>query len=121
MAAGDDLRAAAEAIVGEALRAVATYDERGYELAYLRDDVARRYSEAELEAVFEELALSGHDRSHLESIFRAGRIECSILGFEDAVMFHFATDGGAGRFVTVDRDVAFDLDAFVRACEGAVD
>lgn len=120
MAAGDDLRAAAEAIVGGALRAVAAYDQRDYELQYLRDDVARRYSEAELEAVFEELALSGRDRDYLEGIFHAGRIECSILGFEDAVMFHFVTDGGAGRFVTVDRDVAFDLDEFIGACGAAI-
>lgn len=120
MAAGAGLRAAAEAIVGGALRAVAAYDERDYELEYIRDDVGRRYSAAELEAVFEELALAGRDRDYLEGIFHAGRIECSILGFEDALMFHFVTDGGAGRLVTVDRDVEFDLDEFVEACRAAI-
>lgn len=100
---------------------MAAYDARDYELLYLRDDVARRYSEAELEAVFEELALSGRDRDYLEGIFHAGRIECSIVGFEDAIVFHFATDDGSGRFVTVDRGVAFELGDFIEACGAAID
>lgn len=69
--------------------------------------------------MFEELTLSRLGRDYLECIFNAGRIECMILGFEEAATFHFVTAPVSGRFVTVDRNVDLNLDEFISACKAA--
>lgn len=116
----EDLLAAAGDRVGDALRSVASYHEKEHELQYLRDDIAESYSEDEINEVFHELVLSGIGRDYLEGIFHAGRIECMILGFEEAVMFHFAADATSGRFVSIDRDVDLNLDEFISTCKAVI-
>lgn len=116
----DELLRVVEERVGDALRSVAAYREKEYELQYLRDDIAESYSEAEINEVFQELVLAGLGRAYLEKIFHAGRVECTAFCFEEATMFHFVTDGYSGRFVSVDRDVEVDLDAFVASCKAAI-
>lgn len=106
--------------VGESLRTVATYHEREHDLIFLRDDIADQYSTEEIRRVFDELALSGLGQDYLESIFHAGKIECAAYGFEDAAMFHFATNDAKGVFASFDRDVEVNLDAFISDYKSAI-
>lgn len=106
--------------VGDSLRAVATYQERLYEFHHLRGDIDDSYSAQEIERVFDNLVLSGLTTDYLEEIFHAGRIECTMYGFEAAAMFHFVTGEASGVFLTFDRDIEVNLDAFVSDCRNAL-
>lgn len=120
-----DLLSELEAIirthVDDSLRSLSYYEGRDYEIQFLRDDMGRRYSEEEIEEVFDELVLSGLSRDYFEKLFHAGRIECQIFGFEEAAMFHFIVNDIEGVFLSFDRDVEINLDSFIDDCKGVIE
>lgn len=106
-------------VAGDAVRSVCTYDEENYDLLFMRENVDAIYSTEEIEEIFDDLRLEGWGRERLEGLFNAGGLECSIYGFEDAMMFHFVENGFEGAFVTYDRGADVDVEAFLEACESA--
>lgn len=99
------------------LRAIAEYDKRDYTIHYFRDDIESTYTQDEIEAIINELVMGSLGSEHFESLFKAGEFECSMFGFEDAVMFHFLLSSTKGVFITVDRDVKLNLDSFIKTCK----
>ena len=102
---------------GDALRSVAKYGEEDYEMLYLRENVDAIYSEDELDKVFDDLRLEGWGRATLQELFNAGPLECSIYGFDEAMMFHFVDDGFKGALVTYDRNAGVETEEFIQACK----
>lgn len=105
---------------GHALRVVATYDREGYEAVYVRDDVETRLSER-AEAVHEDLVLRGIGRDHLEDLFGAGDLQCSMHRFEELTAFHFPAAAYTGLFVSVDSDAEVELATFAGTCKRHMD
>jgi len=112
----DVMVAEVQAHVGDALRLVATYDQEGYELVYVRPDAAER-AKTQGERVHDELVLQGLGRGHLEDVFGAGDLECSVHRFEDLTAVHFAASEFSGLFVTVDTDADLALASFSETCK----
>jgi hypothetical protein len=115
--APNGVTAALQAEAGDALRVVATYDTDGYETVYCRDDVAGRMAEHAPD-IHDDLVLQGVGREHLESLFEAGRLHCSVHRFEDLTAFHFLADEYTGLFVSVDADADIRLASFADTCRG---
>jgi hypothetical protein len=111
----DSLRAQA----GDSLRVVAAYDREGYDPVYVRDDLTTRMS-ARADAVHDELVLQGIGRGHLEDLFRAGELQCSMHRFEEMTAFHFAAAEFTGLFVSLDSDADIGLATFAETCEGYI-
>ena len=107
-----DLRAEA----GDALRTVASYDTDGYDLVYCRDDVTERMDDFAPD-VHDDLVLQGIGREHLESLFDAGELHCSVHRFDDLTAFHFLASEYTGLFVSIDSDADVRLASFADACE----
>jgi hypothetical protein len=108
----DSLRAEA----GDALRVIAVYDREGYAPVYVRDDVSERMTKR-ADAVHDELVLQGIGRGHLEDLFAAGELECSMHRFEELTAFHFAAGEFTGLFVSLDHDADVSLVSFAEGCE----
>jgi len=108
----DSLRAEA----GDALRVVATYDREGYEPVYVRDDLTARLTNR-ADAVHDELVLQGIGRGHLEDLFGAGDLQCSMHRFEGLTAFHFTAAEFTGLFVSLDSDADIQLASFTEACK----
>jgi hypothetical protein len=106
--------------VGTALRSVSVYDEDDYEVRYLREDVETAYSPEQIEVIAREVRLSGLSKEYLDGLFDAGELECSLYGFEEAMMFHFVESDFDGLFVTVDRGVGVEPDALIETCKGSL-
>lgn len=106
-----------QAEAGDALRSVTQYGETDYEMLYLRENVDRIYTSEEIEEIFEDLRLEGWGRETLEDLFNAGHLECSIYGFDQAMMFHFVSNGFEGALVTYDRGAGVDTEEFIQACK----
>lgn len=106
-----------QAEAGDALRSVTRYGETDYEMIYLRENVEAIYTEAEFDEIFEDLRLEGWGRDTLEELFNAGMLECSIYGFEEAMMFHFVSNGFEGALVTYDRGADVETEQFIEACK----
>jgi hypothetical protein len=110
-----DLRAEA----GDALRVVATYDREGYHLVYCRDDVTERTAEHAPD-IHEDLVLQGVGREHLESLFEAGKLHCSVHRFDELTAFHFLASEYTGLFVSIDADANVRLASFADICRECV-
>lgn len=103
--------------VGNALRSVGRHTESGYDLVYIRDDVEAIYSTDEIDEVFDDLKLQALNRDYVEGLFNAGTLECTIFGFESAIMFHFVDEDQTGLWVTVDRSAPITLDSIIASCQ----
>ncbi len=101
---------------GDALRVVATYDRDGYDPVYVRDDVEGHLAD-QAERVHDELVLQGLGRGHLEDLFAAGDLQCSIHRFDDLTAFHFAVGEFSGLFVSVDSEADLPLATFAETCK----
>lgn len=105
---------------GDALRVVATYDREGYHLVYCRDDVSERTADR-ASAIHDDLVLQGIGREHLESLFDAGELHCSVHRFDDLTAFHFLASEYTGLFVSIDADSNVRLASFADTCRTHVD
>lgn len=103
---------------GDALRSVGEYDRQEKEILYILEDVETIYSQEEVDNIFDDLALQGLSRRHLEDLFDAGSLTCAMFKFDDALMFHFPETDYTGLFVTVDTGSDLDLESFVETCKG---
>lgn len=108
----DDLLAEADG----ALRSVSIYGEDEYDMLYMRENVDAVYSLEDIADVFDDLRLEGWGRDRLQDLFNAGKLECSIYGFDEAMMVHFVKNGFEGVFITYDRGDGIDVEQFIRVC-----
>lgn len=103
--------------IGDDLRAVATYEEREYELVYERGDVAEK--PRAIDRIHEELILEGMGTEYLEDVFDVGRLNATMHSFEEALCFHFVRGEMRGLFVSIDPDALLPVDRFIRICREA--
>lgn len=106
-----ELLDALQNIVGRNLRVVATYDREGYDIVYTRGEIDERVK-AYADAVHNELVLQGIGRDHLEDLFVAGDLHCSMHRFDELTAFHFVQEEYTGLFVSIDSDASVDLNEF---------
>lgn len=101
--------------IGEALRVVAGYDDDGYDVFYLREDVEPKLAER-ADEIHGELVLQGIGRGYLEDLFAAGELHCSMHRFDEITAFHFVDEELSGLFVSVDTDANVRLSTFAETC-----
>ncbi|WP_232701028.1 hypothetical protein [Halobacterium wangiae] len=106
---------ALESEAGGALRVVAEYDRDGYDVQYVRDDVDSRVRER-ADAIHRNLVLEGISRDHLEDMFGAGDLRCSMHRFETVTAFHFSEAEYRGLFVSIDSEADLSLKTFTDTC-----
>ncbi|MFC3478498.1 hypothetical protein [Halobacterium litoreum] len=113
----DALVADVRETAGDALRCVAEYDQTGYDVFYERDGLETRL-ERLAEDIHADLVLQEVGREHLEDLFDAGSLRCSMYRFDDLTAFHFLASDYTGLFVSVDSDADVPLCSFADACRG---
>lgn len=101
---------------GGGLRTVAVYDREGYDLLYVREDVTSRLEEL-ADEIHDDLVLQGIGNAHLESLFDAGELHCSIHRFDEVTVFHFVAGEYSGLFVSIDSEVDVPLATFAETCK----
>lgn len=99
-------------LLGDHLRVVAEYDQDGYQAVYIREGIGDRVKQ-HADEVHNELVLQGIDRDHIEDLFDAGDLHCSMHRFEELTAFHFSRAEYGGLFVTVDTDIELNLERFI--------
>lgn len=108
---------ALQSVVGNDLRAVITYKGDVFTEHYVRPDIDADYADEEIQAFIDDLSMQGLSRNHLESLFNTGSLHCTVLGFEEALMFHFVQDDYRGLFVTYDRTADSNISQLIQLCE----
>lgn len=110
---GDPLASELESIAGDALRSVATYDEDGYDVWYVRDGLADRADEIAAD-LYQNLVQEDVGRGYLEELFGAGDLRCTLHEFEQLRAYHFVAGQIEGIFVSVDTGASVE-NAVIRA------
>ncbi|MFC7135442.1 DUF7522 family protein [Halobaculum litoreum] len=113
----DALVADLRAEVGDALRAVGSYDGDTYHVTYLRDDVATALDDDDLDAIRQGAVFDSLERDYYERLFSvAGAFQATVRRFERAVVVEVPTGTGGGVLVSLDRDHGGSVDAVVDRC-----
>jgi len=115
-----ELVAAIQGEVGDSLRAIATYDRDGYTIVHTREGITDR-AQQYAEDIHTELVLQGIGREHLEDLFHAGHLHCSMHRFDDLTTFHFVQEEYTGLFVSIDTDCSLNLHAFAETVREQLD
>jgi hypothetical protein len=105
-------------VAGEHLRGVLAYDENGFDVAYVREDVMQ--SRAEDASLPEELPVI-HDLALNEERLPAevsafGRYHATVRVFDDAVLIQLVSGEQQGYGISLDLAAARQLDRFVQRC-----
>lgn len=90
--------------VGDALRSIIAYEEDSNQLVFVRDDVAKQYSDEELIQSIEDTRFDSLTKPMYEDSFSEehGELTCLVQVFENAVEMNFVLDDGAGVAVGMD-------------------
>lgn len=112
-----ELVTALEAEVGDRLRVVGEYSDEGYDIHYVRDDVRPKVEEMDVDRIHQELVLQGLGREHLEDLFDAGNLQCSVHRFDEMTACHFLQTETTGKYVSVDSDATIEFRSFVETCK----
>lgn len=110
-----------EEYVGDHLRSVIHYDEDGGEILYVRDDVADKYTEKEVEKIVRDVRLEAVEKPHQESLYAHGPLNVTVRSFEDAVEMHFPNDETSGTAVALDGEVFAIHNTFIGQCMEVMD
>ncbi|MFC4448910.1 DUF7522 family protein [Halorussus aquaticus] len=104
--------------VGDALRIAAVYTETEFEHLYLREDLDRQYTPAEIVTLRRELIVFALGKQQLADVTHAGKVRQIICEMDDAIALQFPVAGHFGVFVSIEaseRDSLFDLGDAVEA------
>ena len=101
---------------GDALRGVAHYYEDGYELLYVRDDVAHRYTDDHFEQLFGTIREEMSEQTVQESAYNLGTLHCTMRLFDDGIVLNFSQGERVGTSVSLDPEAASNLTTFTYEC-----
>lgn len=99
---------------GEYLRGIVSYNGNEYDIQYIRDDLRTRRLKSEVDKIIDRLRRES--RSGERQAFPFGEVNGTVRSFEEAMVMHFPKTQGRGIVVTLDPEVARQLNTFIGAC-----
>jgi hypothetical protein len=103
---------------GDRLYVVLQYDELGWELRYVREEVRERIAawEDSLDAIVGQFRAEADRSAEREGLFDVGSFYCTLHLYEDLILIHFSQPGHEGVLFGYDPDAAANLTSFVELC-----
>ncbi|WP_435154094.1 hypothetical protein [Haladaptatus sp. DFWS20] len=80
--------------LGPALQTVASRRDGGYDVLYVRDDVAGRFTPTDFDRIHGESLLADEPREDTENVFRAGPLNFALYTFDTAVVIQCPEESG---------------------------
>ncbi|AUG48636.1 hypothetical protein BVU17_14295 [Haloarcula taiwanensis] len=96
-------------------RVVADLHSTTFEIEYIRDDVAGRYSDRDLDKAYKLIMAHTVTGDDFKSLIGEGRFNAQTLFFEDIIVFFFPSKRYEGVFASFDYDDSFPVNDLVRA------
>jgi hypothetical protein len=108
---------------GEHLRSIVRYDRDGYEIVFLRDDVAAQYDDQELDNAIDQNRLDSLTSPVYEDVFAKdhGEMRCLVQCFENTLDMNLILDDGIGAIVTLDAAAIADCHGLITKAHDLLD
>jgi len=104
---------------GDYLRGVAAYQSTDYEILYLRGDVRSERFEAEVDKMIERLRQESRTRE--QQSFPFDDLNGTVRSFSDGMVMHFPRTQERGMVVTLEPEVARQLNTFMARCRRRIE
>lgn len=104
---------------GETLRGVVSYDGDEYDVRFIRDDLRERRVKSEVDKMIDRLRQESRSRERRS--FPFGDINATVRSFEEAMVLHFPKTQERGIVVTLDPEIARQLNTFLGSCLERID
>lgn len=93
-----------EAQTNDGLRSITRYDQEGFQVDYIRDDVAQLYDEAELQEAIDESRFDTFSAPIYDRVYADdhGDLTCMAICFENVLEMNFVLEDGVGVAVGLD-------------------
>lgn len=90
--------------VDEKLRSIVMYEEDGFEVVYLRDDVGEQYTDVEIDDAIDESRMESLAAPIYADQFAEdhGELTCMVKCYEYVIEMNFVLDDGVGAAVALD-------------------
>lgn len=87
------------------LRSIVKYEEREYDIVYLREDVAQQYTEGEIQGAMDEAVVDSIAAPLYGHVFADdhGDLTCLVQCYENVVELNFVLSEGVGAAVALDE------------------
>lgn len=97
------------------LRSIVKYEHDSFDVVYLRDDVANRYSMTEIETAIDESRMDSLSVPIYEDTYADdhGEITCLVQCFEHVIEMNFVLKDGVGAAVALDVEAFADSHGLV--------
>ncbi|WP_336336399.1 hypothetical protein [Haloarcula brevis] len=95
-------------------RVVADLHSTTFEIEHIRDDVAGKYSDSDLDEAYKLIMAHTVTGDDFKSLIGEGRFNAQTLFFEDIVVFVFPSKRYEGVFASFDYDDSFPVTELVR-------
>lgn len=88
------------------LRSIVKYEGESFDVVYLRDDVAEKYTESELETAVDDSRLESLTAPIYRETLSAdhGELVCLVKCFENVIEMNFVLEDGRGAVVALDAE-----------------
>lgn len=96
-------------IEGAQLRVAATLDARGYEMEFIRDDLADTYSKADFKEAYMNIIANQISADDFGKSIGFTNLNCQTFIFDEAIVFLFPSSRYDGVFISFDYEHPFPL------------
>lgn len=99
---------------GDYLRGVVHYHGEEYDVRFIRDDLRTQRLKSDVDKMIDRLRRES--RSGERQSFPFGELNGTVRSFEDAMVMHFPSTQERGTVVTLDPEIARQLNTFIGSC-----
>lgn len=99
---------------GGLLRGIARYNGTTSDVLHLREDVKQQRMRSEIDRILYRVRPEAFPKE--EQSFPFGDLYATVRVFEEAILLHFPTDIDQGIVVSLEPDVATELNTFIGKC-----
>lgn len=100
--------------IGDLLRGVAHYQEDGFTVVYLREDIQETRHREEVNKMLQRIRHEG--TAEEEQSFPFGHLHATLRVFDETIFMHFPIENQTGVVVALEPEVARSLNSFVGDC-----
>lgn len=97
------------------LRSIVNYEQREFNIIYLREDVAEQYTEEEIRAAVDESVLGSIGAPVYGTVFSDdhGELTCLVQAYKNVIEMSFVLAEGMGTAVALDEEAMRDASGLV--------